>query len=112
MGPPFENGGGTDLNRYGQDVLRTASMGPPFENGGGLPSELEGSLRAGASMGPPFENGGGSTSINLSVIPTARFNGAAVRKRRRAGHGYGRGLGLQASMGPPFENGGGTRASF
>ena len=70
------------------DAVHAASMGPPFENGGGpagVPAIL--SVKANcASMGPPFENGGGSKRRPRPGGSRSRFNGAAVRKRRRASH--------------------------
>ncbi len=84
-------------------------MGPPFENGGGERLWKKRPRADQASMGPPFENGGGP-GIFTHVTPGAvGFNGAAVRKRRRAPSyvviDYSEYL---ASMGPPFENGGGV----
>ena len=65
-----------------------------------------------ASMGPPFENGGGRhPSRAAHRSGTDRFNGAAVRKRRRGASQSAKRMGGEvASMGPPFENGGGVRA--
>ncbi len=108
MGPPFENGGGiAELEKEdsiyplqwgrrsktaeGQHDLRLAaerlraSMGPPFENGGGSSATGASTLTTTlASMGPPFENGGGTAGIlRRAAADMTRFNGAAVRKRRR-----------------------------
>ncbi len=84
MGPPFENGGGVaPADWYSPGT--PASMGPPFENGGGWRRACARSEMGGrASMGPPFENGGGELATERDPKRLAeRFNGAAVRKRRR-----------------------------
>ncbi len=112
MGPPFENGGGHPRD-WGAPCRDPASMGPPFENGGGGIIDRRESAWALASMGPPFENGGGACGLadRYERDPGRRFNGAAVRKRRRATHACGEEVGSAASMGPPFENGGGGRTA-
>ncbi len=87
-------------------------MGPPFENGGGYAeSHVPPEAPHFASMGPPFENGGGDVySGERRGRTTSGFNGAAVRKRRRAARTSYLGWLQLASMGPPFENGGGFAA--
>ena len=37
MGPPFEDGGGSNTSQRSQTPTMGASMGPPFENGGEAP---------------------------------------------------------------------------
>ena len=102
-------------------------MGPPFEYGGeggrrGRRGELQWGRRSNtaesvytdrfqrdahlASMGPPFEYGGELWANDWPTLLRSRFNGAAVRIRRRASARRPRADRRDASMGPPFEYGG------
>ncbi len=68
-----------------QDRLppRRASMGPPSVNGGELRSPPPARIPWRASMGPPSVNGGERAPRSSARARAVRFNGAAVRERRR-----------------------------
>ncbi len=133
MGPPSEDGGNQG-NTIDYLCFLCASMGPPSEDGGNAGTSGDVSGRMGASMGPPSEDGGNSivgstlaSSMSLQwgrrprtaeiIRPgigaesrPQRFNGAAVRGRRKSSScDNGPTADIWASMGPPSEDGGNER---
>ena len=108
MGPPFENGGearakvragpkkrasngaAVRKRRRANRVMATDSNAELQWGRRSKTAESSGrGMGAGhrelaASMGPPFEDGGGQGVPVLQIPRAARFNGAAVRRRRRA----------------------------
>ena len=95
----------------GTDSYRDASMGPPFENGGGRrPRPRCYRLRRRFNGAAVRKRRRDRSLLAWSTRTWSGFNWAAVRKRRRARGAY-RPASLRvagASMGPPFENGGGS----
>ncbi len=133
MGPPFENGGGSELDDCVR-LLGIASMGPPFENGGGKLHEenlgdataLQWGRRSKTAEGTFARASGGSFRNALQwgrrsktaegQVVGSRLGGRQVRlqwgRRSKTAEGVRPAdrdaiEGDTASMGPPFENGGG-----
>ena len=86
---------------------RNASTEPPSEDGGeGLASISNVALLV-ASTEPPSEDGGESTMDWLDRVRMTRFNGAAIRRRRRGLRAPGaEPIVYEASTEPPSEDGG------
>ena len=105
MGPPSEDGG----NRGPRHRFRrafVASMGPPSEDGGNAWLAQSQEARQIRFNGAAVRRRRKSAILLDATVETSRFNGAAVRRRRKFPTCSIRANHTAASMGPPSEDGG------